>query len=851
MERGTGLAFRLLSRLLEGATPSGQLVGERASRRLASGWQGSWSGKVQTCSKISGVITPTISEPSAVKRQLTDRQLHPQKLVQTSAPTLPPLLQTGALERRRAREAVSGAYAREAGWPNGYHPLHSLGGQRWFSQTPSESPAVASDGEVVASEKSDTAFGRQVVPSEGSVASPLSISQPESIVEGGSSSPPHTTTPADASFNAKRDEVSPSFVKEVQPQVEQALNLNGTQANNAGVSSSHSAHHAIESLAPLSQLSTQPDLSAAASSSDSSSDHGPPSQVLAEEPSDNPPTHSPSLVHMQPESTTPPSDLARSLPTPAACDVASPNLSQETIDAVLAQPSQRPSQSRSPQGESSNASRKSRKGQRAEGTGTTNGDQQVSQDNRQSKENITSTSISNRVVKTKRGSQQSSGGAPRQTRAENWPRAAQHLLAPVEYLTSRYGNLEITHPRHAVYAPNLDSRPEGFEFTGFEVVFFGTSSNVPSLWRNMSCTAVRIDKSTFLIDCGDGSLQQLLRGAPFRLGSVERIFITHMHGDHVHGLAAMLIYLGLRTRGAASQGKDADIRPVHVYGPLGLRHFLRILLSATHAGVDAGYAVHELLPPDEREQRSRRIDEFLLPHRDELPGKDIVCDSDGTWHVFEDANLVVKAGAIKHTIPCFGYAISEKVKPGRFDREKAEALDIHRDHFGPLSRGKSHTLPDGRTIHPEDVVGPPRRGRKIVVLGDTCESSSLYRAGWDCDLLVHEATVLQEERERDAFQMGHSTATMAGQAARAMDARTLVLTHISPRYQYQVGPGVDAARTAFGSDRVLVAEDHTRIQVEYQEERARQRHVDALLRPQDRKLPPEEQWKKATRIPRK
>lgn len=412
------------------------------------------------------MIIQKTPNPATSNHQLKVNRLQPQKLDQASAPSV---FQSGE-------------------WPLGYHPAHTFGGQRRFSQKPSKDPAVVSDAEVVASEKLGTASERKVVPSEGSVASALPASQPESIAEEGASHTPQTSHTVDSSLSSKIEDVSPSFVKEVQSQGEQAVNLDAEQAEVgvSGVGSSHSPEFEVGGQTPGFQSNTRLDPSAGTSASETSPKHGP---SAPEESSNEPPKQSPPLEAMQSEPTTPPSDLPCSLPPPAASDLADSDLSQEAVDIAPAKPSLDLNQDNSSQEERTNVPRKSKKRQRAGGGSKADLDQPVG---RRSIANVTETPGGETVSRGRRGRQQSSGDAQRQTRAESWPRAAQHLLAPVKYLTSRYGNLEITHPRYAVFAPDLDTRPEGFEFTGFEVVFFGTSSNVPSLWRNMSCTAVRI-----------------------------------------------------------------------------------------------------------------------------------------------------------------------------------------------------------------------------------------------------------------------------------------------------------------------------------------------------------------------
>ncbi|GBG72885.1 hypothetical protein CBR_g12605 [Chara braunii] len=365
------------------------------------------------------------------------------------------------------------------------------------------------------------------------------------------------------------------------------------------------------------------------------------------------------------------------------------------------------------------------------------------------------------------------------------------------------------------------------DFRGFEVVFMGTASSMPTKFRNTTCIALRLDGTTYLIDCGEGAQRQFTQ-TEFRPRTIDRIFITHMHGDHIFGLPGVICMIGQQ----GSPGRP----PTQIYGPVGLRAWLRTTLCLSEAGVPNKYAVHELVPPGGQRRSTRRGLSMLMedpPHVDELPGRDIACGGDGLWLVHQDERYVVQAGALRHSVPCYGYVIAERTRPGRFSVEKALAAGVKPGvSYAMLQRGETITLPDGRLVRPMDVLGQSRRGRKAVILGDTCDSRSLLDVAQEADILVHEAT-LSDDIAGEAMKRGHSTSTMAGNFARAIDARKLILTHFSGKFEGAVnnqrfpdqiqnlnqdqagGLGysrsikdmIRAARQAFGKPDVIAARD--------------------------------------------
>ena len=269
-----------------------------------------------------------------------------------------------------------------------------------------------------------------------------------------------------------------------------------------------------------------------------------------------------------------------------------------------------------------------------------------------------------------------------------------------------------------------------------DVVFLGTSGSLPTSKRALPATLVRRGGDRLLFDCGEGTQRQLLR-SDVGLVELEEVFLTHFHADHYLGLPGMLKTYALRGRELA----------LKVYGPSGVTDLFSTLRRIFGR---LTYAVEIVeLESGARLQR------------------------DG-WHI--------EAFAVSHGVSAIGYALVEDARPGRFDVAAATALGVpDGPDRGRLQRGEEVTLVDGRVVRPEDVLGAPRTGRKVVLTGDTAPAASVVEAAAGADLLVHEATFLADERER-ARETLHSTAGEAALAAREAGVKLLALTHVSTRY---------------------------------------------------------------------
>ena len=277
-----------------------------------------------------------------------------------------------------------------------------------------------------------------------------------------------------------------------------------------------------------------------------------------------------------------------------------------------------------------------------------------------------------------------------------------------------------------------------------QVTFLGTSSGVPTRSRNVSAVALRLPQRSelWLFDCGEGTQHQFLR-SDLRVSQLSRIFITHMHGDHVFGLPGLLASLGLA----------GTCTGIDLYGPDPLRDYLEGVLRTSSTRI--GYPL-----------RSHRV-------RQAAASGELILD---------DGDLTVRCAPLSHRVPAYAYRVDQRPRPGRFDVEQARALGIPPGPiYAELKRGRSVTLEDGRIINGASLCGPERPGASIVYCTDTvfCEAAVQLAAG--ADLLIHESTFAHAEAEL-AFARQHSTSTMAAQTALAAGVKQLALTHLSPRY---------------------------------------------------------------------
>ncbi|CAL1531538.1 unnamed protein product [Lymnaea stagnalis] len=311
-----------------------------------------------------------------------------------------------------------------------------------------------------------------------------------------------------------------------------------------------------------------------------------------------------------------------------------------------------------------------------------------------------------------------------------------------------------------------------------ELTFLGTASAVPTLIRCVSCTALRHDEGIWLFDCGEGSQIQLMKSL-LKPGKINKIFITHLHGDHLFGLPGLLCTI--------SQNNQRDA-PVEIYGPLGLRHYLNTALCHSRSDICFQFVIHELQPlpfqlPDNIEEWPLQNDMTAPFHPKECPGSIIIPDENQLWHLYSDSKLSVKAVWVKHRVPSFSFIIKESGKTGKLDAQKLKSLGVSPGPlYARLKAGETVVTESGTTILPSDVVGDSIPGRTIVISGDSSDSSQLHKLANGATVLVHEATLENSLRDQ-CVQNGHSTPEMTASLAKSLDVKLLILNHVSSRYK--------------------------------------------------------------------
>lgn len=273
-----------------------------------------------------------------------------------------------------------------------------------------------------------------------------------------------------------------------------------------------------------------------------------------------------------------------------------------------------------------------------------------------------------------------------------------------------------------------------------DVLFLGTGAGMPAKLRNVTSIALKLLEergAIWLFDCGEATQHQILHTS-IKPRRIEKIFITHLHGDHIYGLPGLL-------SSRSFQGGESEVT---LYGPKGLKEYVEISLTISQTYLKYPLKIVE-------------IEEGII---------------------FEDNEFLVKASLLEHGIPSYGFRVVEKDRPGTLLAEKLHEAGIKP---GPLYKkiknGEQIVLEDGRIINPAEFLGPAQKGRIVTILGDTRKCEAAIGLAKDADLLIHEATFSAGE-ENLAFEYFHSTTTQAAMAAKLAGAKQLCLTHISSRY---------------------------------------------------------------------
>nr|WP_285865227.1 ribonuclease Z [Lederbergia lenta] len=306
-------------------------------------------------------------------------------------------------------------------------------------------------------------------------------------------------------------------------------------------------------------------------------------------------------------------------------------------------------------------------------------------------------------------------------------------------------------------------------------MFLGTGAGVPAKLRNVTAMALKLleeRNAIWLFDCGEATQHQIIH-TTIKPRKIEKIFITHLHGDHIFGLPGLL----------GSRSFQGGTSALTVYGPKGIRQYIEVSLQVSQTHVKYPLEIIEI--------------------------------EEGT--IFEDEQFLVETLLLDHAVPSYGFRIIEKDKQGTLDAPRLLTEGIPP---GPLYKrlkdGETVTLEDGRVLHGRDYLGPDQKGKVICILGDTrpCENAQMLAK--NADLLVHEATFASGSEDM-AYDYFHSTTTQAAELAIAAEVRALCLTHISSRYgKDKWNELVAEARSLFPS--TTIAYDFKEISIPYNRE---------------------------------
>lgn len=305
-----------------------------------------------------------------------------------------------------------------------------------------------------------------------------------------------------------------------------------------------------------------------------------------------------------------------------------------------------------------------------------------------------------------------------------------------------------------------------------DVFFLGTGAGVPAKLRNVTSIALKLLEergAIWLFDCGEATQHQILHTS-IKPRRIEKIFITHLHGDHIYGLPGLL----------SSRSFQGGESLVTVYGPAGIKEYIEVSLK-----ISKSYLKYPI-----------EIIEF----------------EEGV--IFEDEQFAVEARLLEHGIPSYGYRIIEKDRPGTLLADKLAAAGVKPGpDYRKIKNGEDVILEDGTVINPEEFVGPPQKGRIVTILGDTRVCQNALLLAEEADLLIHEATFSADE-EALAHEYYHSTTLQAAETALQAKAKKLCLTHISSRYDRNDWKQLEAeARKVFSN--TFISEDFLEISVPY------------------------------------
>ncbi len=271
------------------------------------------------------------------------------------------------------------------------------------------------------------------------------------------------------------------------------------------------------------------------------------------------------------------------------------------------------------------------------------------------------------------------------------------------------------------------------------ITFLGTSAGIPTPHRNVSATALIPDQSGewILFDCGEGTQHNIMKSS-LRLGRLGKIFITHMHGDHIYGLFGLM----------ASRGMQSCGKKLTLYAPAGIVELIETVF---------------------------RISDLKLSF-----DLDIVEIQSGDKFDFE--NYHIECVELSHSITSFGFVLTENDRPGKLDIEKALSLGVPNGALlGKLKRGEIITLQNGKTIDGKNLLGNTIPGKRVIIGGDN-DRPELFMKYTEADLMIHEATYTQKDFDSLEKKYKHSTARQVAIVAEKMRVKRLILNHISPRY---------------------------------------------------------------------